>query len=260
MSDLDRRQALVAGASALGFASRLTAADRRPDLIRAENEKPGTTDWQLTYVKFDPKAKYRQSLIEGYCDRTSVRAGETIDFFVSTERRRRRSTIDLYRLGYYGGNGGRHVQALGPFEVKPQPTPPVGDDAAARVPVGADRRRSKSRRTGSAASTSASSRPTKHRYQSYVIFIVPDDRPADFLFQCSTNTWQAYNKWPDDVLALRQRPHGQEAARLRRAGQLRPAVRQVPAGHSTTRCHSAPASSCCSSSRSPTGSSSRATT
>ena len=35
-------------------------------------EKPGTTDWQLTYVKFDAKAKYRQSLIEGYCTRTSA--------------------------------------------------------------------------------------------------------------------------------------------------------------------------------------------
>ena len=39
---------------------------------------------------------------------------------------------------------------------------------------------------------------TKHRYQSYLIFIVRDDRPADFLFQCSDNTWQAYNRWPDN--------------------------------------------------------------
>jgi len=31
-------------------------------------------------------------------------------------------------------------------------------------------------------------------WQSYVIFIVRDDRPADFLFQCSDNTWQAYNR------------------------------------------------------------------
>jgi hypothetical protein len=33
--------------------------------------------------------------------------------------------------------------------------------------------------------------------QSYAIFIVRDDRPADFLFQCSDNTWQAYNRWPN---------------------------------------------------------------
>jgi hypothetical protein len=33
--------------------------------------------------------------------------------------------------------------------------------------------------------------------QSYVIFIVRDDRKADFIFQCSDTTWQAYNRWPD---------------------------------------------------------------
>jgi hypothetical protein len=34
-------------------------------------------------------------------------------------------------------------------------------------------------------------------WQSYVIFIVRDERPADILFQCSDNTWLAYNRWPD---------------------------------------------------------------
>jgi hypothetical protein len=33
--------------------------------------------------------------------------------------------------------------------------------------------------------------------QSYVIFVVRDDRQADFVFQCSDTTWQAYNRWPD---------------------------------------------------------------
>ena len=31
-----------------------------------------------------------------------------------------------------------------------------------------------------------------------MVFIVRDDRPADILFQCSDNTWQAYNRWPDN--------------------------------------------------------------
>src|SRR5690606_41813726 len=38
---------------------------------------------------------------------------------------------------------------------------------------------------------------TLFRSQSYVVFIVRDNRPADILFQCSDNTWQAYNRWPD---------------------------------------------------------------
>ena len=31
-----------------------------------------------------------------------------------------------------------------------------------------------------------------------MIFIVRDDRPCDFLFQCSDLTWSAYNRWPAD--------------------------------------------------------------
>jgi len=30
------------------------------------------------------------------------------------------------------------------------------------------------------------------------VFVVKDDRPADILFQVSDNTWQAYNRWPNN--------------------------------------------------------------
>ena len=36
----------------------------------------------------------------------------------------------------------------------------------------------------------------RERLQSYVIFVVRDDRKADFLFQVSDTTWNAYNRWP----------------------------------------------------------------
>ena len=54
------------------------------------------------------------------------RAGEKIGFCVSTNPASS-FTIDLYRLGYYGGTGARHIQTLGPFKGQTQPTPPVGD-------------------------------------------------------------------------------------------------------------------------------------
>jgi hypothetical protein len=34
-------------------------------------------------------------------------------------------------------------------------------------------------------------------WQSYVVFIVRAARPSGILFQCSDNTWQAYNRWPN---------------------------------------------------------------
>jgi len=124
-----------------------------------------------------------------------VRASEKIDLFVSTDPASP-FVFDLYRLGYYGALGGRFMRRLGPFEGQPQPTPPIGP-----------KRLRECRWEPSATLEIPSDWPsgvylgklsaTKHRYQSYLIFIVRDDRPADFLFQCSDNTWQAYNQWLD---------------------------------------------------------------
>ena len=194
MAELDRRQALGALAAG-GLMGAAPAEPRLSDRVRVENEKPGTTEWQLTYAKFDTEAKYRQSLLEGYCDRMSVPAGGKLAVFVSAAAKAH-ATLDVYRLGHYAGAGGRHVRTIGPFPVAPQPTPAVGEcrlreckwepsvtfeipkDWVSGVYLGK-------------LSCDA------HRYQSYVVFVVTDDRPVDFLFQCSTNTWQAYNKWPD---------------------------------------------------------------
>jgi hypothetical protein len=190
------RRDVIAATAALGaLAPVARAAEGRNARVKEENAKPGTTDWQLTYVKFDPKAKYRQSLIEGYCTRTSVAAGEKFGFCVSAAPASP-FKIDLYRLGYYGGTGGRLVKSLGPFEGKPQEVPAVGEKrlreckwepcVSLEVP-----------RDWLSGVYLAKLSATKHRYQSYCVFVVRDDRPADVLFQCSTNTWAAYNKWPD---------------------------------------------------------------
>src|SRR4051812_36286052 len=64
-------------------AAPLPAPGRTPDLVVRENAKPGTRDWMLTNTRIDPKTKYRCPWVEGFCSRTSVRAGETLDLFVS---------------------------------------------------------------------------------------------------------------------------------------------------------------------------------
>src|SRR2546425_1123456 len=113
------RRELLKGAVGLGAAAVLSSsaspaersvkvarAPRRDDVLR-ENRRPGTRDWLLTKTGIDPKTKYRCPWIEGYCSRTSVRAGESLELFVSTNPPSP-FTIDLYRMGYYGGAGGRH--------------------------------------------------------------------------------------------------------------------------------------------------------
>src|SRR5262249_15268855 len=138
----------------------------------------------------------RSTMIEGYCARPSVRAGDKLDVFVSTDPASP-FALDVYRLGYYQGKGGRHVGRLGPFDGKPQATPPVGDERLRECRWDRSLTLDVPKDWVSGVYLGKLS-AVKHRYQSYVIFIVRDDRPADFVFQCSDNTWQAYNAWPDN--------------------------------------------------------------
>jgi hypothetical protein len=192
---MDRREFLQ-GAAGLGLASAAIAAGpARSDKIPEENKKPGTTDWLLTNTRIDPPTQYRCPWIEGYCSRTSVSAGETIEFKVSTNPASK-FTIDLYRLGYYGGQGGRLVERLGPFDGSPQPDPPVGDvrlrecqwETAAKLTIPDD---------WVSGVYVGKLTEQREKLESYLIFIIRDDRACDFLFQCSDTTWAAYNRWPD---------------------------------------------------------------
>jgi hypothetical protein len=172
-----------------------------PDLIRRENARPGASDWQLTRIRLDKPRGYRTSFIEGYCSHQSIEAGQTLRFLVST-RPARRFIIEIFRMGYYGGRGARHLTTLGPLAGKPQPEPPVGPrrlrecqwetSAELRIPGDWPSGVYLGRLNCIAESVS------EHGWQSYVIFVVRDRRRADVLFQVSDNTWAAYNRWPDD--------------------------------------------------------------
>jgi len=200
-----KRRDVLKAATAMGLASAGgTAVSAAPDagvagaargMIADENRRPGTADWQLTYVRPDKKDAVRTRRIEGYCSHTSVRAGEKLSIHLSSTPASR-VTVDLYRMGYYQGLGGRHIRTLGPVDVQPQPVPDAAKNrlrecrwpAAIELTIPAD---------WVSGVYLGKLSCDAHRYQSYVVFIVRDDRRADLLFQCSDNTWQAYNKWPE---------------------------------------------------------------
>jgi hypothetical protein len=212
-SSLGRRQFLTQSATmatAALAASRLSAAEpatpREKTLIAQENAREGSRDWQLTRVRIDtPKDGtsrdgVRSSLIEGYCSRQSVLAGETVEFMVSTKPAARYQ-LEIFRTGYYGGRGARLMTTLGPLRGETQPQPPVGEGRvracrwapSASLKIPADW-------VSGVYLGRLTTLPENDRlpyWQSHVIFIVRDERPADMLFQCSDNTWQAYNRWPD---------------------------------------------------------------
>ncbi len=184
----------------------VTREDSRPVAARStviadENARLGATDWQLTRVRLDQPRGYRASDIEGYASRQSVAAGESIEIMVST-REPVDFKIEVFRTGYYAGRGARLMTTLGPFPGRPQPVPEPGEKALHEC------------RWEPAVSLTIPDDWTSGVYlcrlttlddasgfgywQSYVVFIVKDDRPADILFQCSDNTWQAYNPWPSN--------------------------------------------------------------
>ncbi|HYG73675.1 MAG TPA: N,N-dimethylformamidase beta subunit family domain-containing protein [Planctomycetota bacterium] len=197
MKEQPSRRKILAGAAATGLAATLgstSAFAANRDLIRAENQKPGTTDWILTKTRVDPATKYRCPWIEGYCSHTSIRAGEVLEVMVSTNPESK-FTLDVYRMGYYGGKGARHMGSWGPIQGRVQPDPEIGIERVREC-----------RWTPSlnilippdwlSGVYLGKLTEEKEKLQSYVIFIVRDDRKCDFLYQCSDTTWSAYNRWP----------------------------------------------------------------
>jgi hypothetical protein len=197
-SDIQIR-ALAAVAALVAVAATPTARGQA-NPVQVENAREGATDWQLTRVRPD-RAGFRSPWIEGYASRQSVRAGGAIDLMVSTDPAVP-FVIEVFRMGYYGGRGARLMRTLGPFPGRAQPTPKPGAknlhecrwEPATRLTIPEDW-------TSGVYLGRLTTRPERDDqpyWQSYVVFIVADDRPADILFQCSDNTWQAYNRWPDN--------------------------------------------------------------
>jgi len=162
----------------------------------AENQKPGTPDWELT----DP-AEARE--IEGYASATSVNGGDPIELFVHTTAAR--YVIDVFRMGWYGGAGARRV--AGPIERAGIAQAVPAPDAVTGL-VECDWRDPYRLETGDAAGAWTTgvylarltmlpgARGGGPRKQSFIVFVVRDDaREAAVVFQSSVTTFAAYNNW-----------------------------------------------------------------
>lgn len=190
---------LVAGALGAGNGLGADQQAAAPNPIQRENAREGATDWQLTRTRVDKPDGCRCLAIEGYCSRQSVAAGEKLQIMVSTQPASK-FQIEIFRTGYYGGRGARLVTRIGPLEGKAQPTPEPDErtmhecrwEPSAELTIPADWISG----VYLGRLTTLPDTDDQPYWQSYVVFIVRDDRPADILFQCSDNTWQAYNGWP----------------------------------------------------------------
>lgn len=189
----------------------LAAAQAGPNAITLENMKQGNpeSEWGLDG---DGDAN-----IQGFASQTSINLGQTIDFKIATDSTHYR--IDIYRLGYYGGDGARKVgsieQSLGSAQVQPHPIVDYslglidcgnwGVSASWQVPTDA----------ASGVYIAKMVREDGTAGENIIPFVVRDDAStSNIVFQTSDTTWQAYNAWggaslyfgdvplnPDDMMA-----------------------------------------------------------
>src|SRR5436309_1674001 len=167
------------------------AASPPANPIQAENNNPGTSSWQLTNPALNRE-------IEGYASLTSVPRGGQINLYVNTSSPR--YTLDIYRMGWYGGLGGREI--LGPTtfpgttQTIPSPDPQTGLIECNWInPVAVNIGYDASDRTVWCSGVYLAKLTTSDTgKQAYIMFVVRDDaRASSVLLQSTVNTFQAYN-------------------------------------------------------------------
>jgi hypothetical protein len=193
--------ALAAGtmAAAPSTASASCASPANP--VEAENCLPGTPQatWDVpgTATYSSPGAgPSGDPTIQGFSTDISVDVGGTVFFKIKTTAAAYR--LEIYRLGYYQGNGARLVTTILPSARLPQTQPACLSDAASGLIDCGNWAVSASWPVPMTAVSGiyvARLVRTDTGGASHVVFVVRDDsRASDILFQTSDTTWQAYNE------------------------------------------------------------------
>lgn len=138
--------------------------------------------------------------VVGFTTDISTDVGGVVRFKISTDAPS--VQVDVYRLGYYQGNGARRVATLDPVPGQSQP-PCLTDEATGLVDCGNWAESATWAVPVTAVSGVYVARVTRSDTSgsSLVPFIVrQDDSHADIVFQTSDTTWQAYNSWGGNSL------------------------------------------------------------
>ena len=156
--------------------------------IVVENQKTGTTAWQISNLASNNE-------IAGYGDATSINKGQALNLKISLAQAGQ-YRLDVYRLGYYGGTGGRLVTSVTGLNGVVQAGPTT--DPSTRL-VEYKWNTSYTLQTGTDWTTGlylAKLTDSRTGKQTYVQFVLRDDnRPADIGFQDSVSTTEAYNNY-----------------------------------------------------------------
>ena len=189
----------LAAASAVAPATAQAAPCDPPiaNEIVCENSKPGdpASEWDVSGSG--------SASIQGFSTDISVDQGATVHFKIDTDADDYR--LDIYRMGYYAGDGARQVATVEPSAALPQSQPACADDA----PTGLVDCGNWAESASWAVPADAVSgiyfarlvREDGPAGASHIVFIVrDDDGGSDLLFQTMDTTWQAYNQYGGNSL------------------------------------------------------------
>ena len=157
--------------------------------IEAENCLAGnpSSDWYVDGVGATD--------IQGFTTDISMNVGQTVTFKIQTNASA--YTIDIYRLGYYQGQGARLVASIQPSGTLPQTQPACLTDSSTGLADCGNWGVSASWPVPSTAVSgvySAKLTRTDTGEASLIVFVVRNDSShSDILVQTSDPTWQAYN-------------------------------------------------------------------
>jgi methionine-rich copper-binding protein CopC len=213
----------------LGLAGVVVAAPAQADVcvtgnaIACENSKTGNpaSEWETTGNGDEG--------LDGYTTDISTNVGSTVSFKIHSEAN---YALDIYRMGYYGGDGARKITSLTPNQAVSQAnvtTACQNSTDTGLIDCGS---------WGISAQWAIPSTAVAGIYfahliradtggDSHVVFVVRNDAShSDLIFQTSDTTWQAYNSWGGNSLYT-----GQPAGRAYKVSYNRPfATRGTPGG------------------------------
>ncbi len=136
--------------------------------------------------------------IQGFATEISTNIGQTVDFKIATDSTHYR--IDIYRLGYYGGDGARKVASIDKSLTTAQIQPhPIVDMSLGLIDCGNWSVSASWEIPADAVSGVYFAKLVREdgvEDASIIPFVVRDDAStSDIVFQTSDTTWQAYNAW-----------------------------------------------------------------
>jgi N,N-dimethylformamidase beta subunit-like protein/concanavalin A-like lectin/glucanase superfamily protein len=169
-----------------------TTAGANP--IVTENQQPGTDQWQIPTAGFQV-ADDTVNQIKGYASATSANKGGSLSFAV-TVTPVQTFTIAFYRMGWYGGLGGRLILQTAPISGMTQGPCPTVDTTTMLMACTWTSSYTLAVPTNWTDGVYLAVLSSAQGYQNYVPFVVRDDaRQASLLYQQPVNTYQAYNSW-----------------------------------------------------------------